>query len=168
MNNRIRENTPLIIGLAIPILMILFVAGAIYFPRQFTTVDPPKYDFLYMIRRGYSDTAYSVRNGHLVKRKIKPPKGYNAGHREVKLFVHYVRENQSKEISFEEATKLRLESRRRSPNGFAILSGRRSGGFFPFYARWDYDTRYLKKEGYTEKLNLEDYYGFSFLGWIVG
>lgn len=41
----IKKNITLVIGISIPILMILFVAGSIYFPRLFIK---PHFNFLYV------------------------------------------------------------------------------------------------------------------------
>lgn len=43
-----KQNISLIIGLTIPVAMILFIGVAINGPRWFNSVEPAKYDFLYI------------------------------------------------------------------------------------------------------------------------
>ncbi len=47
---------PLIIGIAIPVAMILFVAGAIYLPHLFAA--PPQYDFVYAVQKNQYNQQY--------------------------------------------------------------------------------------------------------------
>lgn len=174
MRDRLKENISLLIGLAIPVLMILFIAVAVYFPRWFSTVEPPKHDFLYLVGDPYGDIQYSVRGGKLVKEKIQRPQPSYRRYRtglETRFFIHRIRTNRSEEVTFENATKLKLDSKVNSPDGYSIVHGRRAAEFFPFFGRRDYRARYLKKDSYTEKLKIEtseDYpYNFRFLGWVV-
>ncbi len=174
MGGKLKQNISLIIGLAIPFLMIVFVAAAIYFPRWFSTVAPPKYDFLYAVGYGRGDVQYLVRQGKLVKEQIRSPQQGYPPYRvglEIKFFIHRVKTNRSEEVTFDDAAKLDLDSRIKAPDGYSVVHGRRSTEFFPFFASWDYKSRYLKKDSHTEKLNIEigeDYsYSFRFLGWIV-
>lgn len=169
--------------------MILFVAASIYAPRLFA--PQPRVNFLYASGENYpyGDTLreYSVQNGKLVKLELaQPEKGayamrywapvpYPASSTvpkfvEAKLFVHDVVKNESKEISFDDAQKLNLDSNMKSPDGFEVAYGNHDNGF-PFFSGTDYDVRYLKGHNVSTKLNLqsnEPYYNynFRFLGWI--
>jgi hypothetical protein len=169
----IKKNITLVVGISIPILMILFVAGSIYLPGLFIQ---PKFNFLYMSGYDYyyfNQYQYFVQNGKLVRSEIQrsenqiyqPP-------REVKLYVYDVAKNESKEISFEEAQNLNLDPSPISPDGFEIVYGSRSESFFPFFfwSERDYNTLYLKGHNVSKKLNLQlsgSYYNnFRFIGWI--
>jgi len=174
----VKKNITLLVGMSIPILMILFVAGSIYLPGLFIQ---PKFNFLYVSGADsyYSKYQYSVQNGKLVRSEIQrlenqiyqPP-------REVKLYIYDVAKNESKEISFEEAQNLNLDSSIISPDGFEIVYGSRGEGFFPFFflSERDYNTLYLKGHNVSKKLNLQlsgsyyNYYNyydnFRFIGWI--
>ncbi len=166
----IKKNTTLIVGIAIPILMILFVAASIYLPGFFIQ---PKYDFLYASGDDYyySQYQYSVQNGKLTRHEVEKSDRYPQ--REVKLYIHDVTKNESREISFAEAQNLTLDSNIKSPDGFEIVYGSRAGGFFPFFFWPDvnYNTCYLKGHNLSKKLNLRlngSYYrGFRFLGWLI-
>jgi hypothetical protein len=152
-----KKDLALIIGLLIPVVMIVFVAGAIYLPRVFSSVDPPGYDFVYMVGYPYRDGRYVVRDQRLVEQEVDPEKHYappNTGV-EVQFFVHRVAGNTSERLSFEQAGMLRLDDSALSPDGFDIVPGRRSEFFIPIFATTDYRVRYLQKKGHAVKLELE-------------
>jgi len=172
----IKKNITLVIGISIPILMILFVAGSIYLPGLFIK---PHFNFLYVsgndsyyyYNNGYQ---YSVQNDKLIKNEIRQleNQNYNPPRVESKLYIYDVAKNESREISFEEAQNLNLDSNNMSPDGFEVTYGSRGDGFFPFFFRSerDYNTRYLKGHNVSKKLNLQlsgSYYNnFRFIGWI--
>lgn len=167
-----KQNITLIIGLLIPVFMILFVAGAIYLPTLFINVNPPKYNFVYMINNYNNDYKYTVIKNRLTREKIERKNNYSTpNQRPTKFFIHDITTHKNTELSFEEASALNINDKIESPDGFKVENGRRSFGFFPFYNRGNYYTRYLTKEGYSEKLKLHTtdrnyYYNFLFLGWI--
>jgi hypothetical protein len=168
------KDIALIVGLVIPLVMIVFVAAAVYLPRLFSPVDPPRYDFLYMVGSPYGYEQYRVVEGHLEQSKVAPPDYTPPGADwPRKLYIHHVATNTSEPISFEAAAKLTLDGSPRSPDGFEIVHGRRSEFFFPILASTDYQTRYLQQDSWSSKLDLETgsdagYASmFNFLGWIV-
>ena len=170
----IKKNISLVLGVSIPILMILFVAGSIYLPGLFIQ---PRFNFLYISGSdGYyynNGQQYSVQNDRLVKNETKQleNQNYNQPRGEAKLFIYDVVKNESEQISFEDGQKLNLDSSIKSPDGFEVVYGSRGDDFFPFFfsSRTDYNTRYLKGHNVSKKLNVqlsESYYDFWFLGWI--
>ena len=168
------KDVALAIGLAIPVLMIVFVAGAIYLPRLLSSVDPPQHDFLYLVGSPYGDERYQVVDGRLEVRKVDPPDYTPPGADwPRKLYIHHVASNSSEAISFDDAARLTLDGSPRSPDGFEIVHGRRSEFFFPILSSTDYQTWYLQQDGWSRKLDLEvgsdaGYANmFNFLGWIV-
>lgn len=168
------KDIALYIGLAIPVAMILFVAAAIYLPRLFSSVDPPRYDFLYMVGYPYGNERYVVVDGRLEVQEVDPP-GFTAPGADWPrtLYVHHIATNSSERVSLDDAERLTLDSAPRSPDGFEIVHGRRSEFFFPIVSSTDYRTRYLQQDGWSRKLDLEigsesGYASmFIFLGWIV-
>lgn len=167
-----KENITLIIGLSIPVVMVLFIAGAIYLPYLFIDVDPPKYSFMYMTNSGRDGYNYQVKENKITRTEIKRKTNYNSSNRyPVRFFIHNIKTHKNKELSFEQAQAVGLNPHVESPDGFLIERGRRSYGFFPFYSRSNYYTRYITKEGYAEKLklhrNTRNYYNFRFLGWLA-
>lgn len=173
-----KKNISLIIGLAIPILMILFVAGSIYLPGLFIK---PEFDFLYVTGSGYTSTygeQYTVANGTLIQNKVNPPKDqdYYPPLRPEKLFIYDADKNESLEVSFEEAKLFNLDVNAVSKDGFEIVRGGYDDGIFPLFfgGHSNYNARYLKGHGVSKKLNIPgmkayDYYdyNFRFLGWII-
>ena len=162
----------LIIGLAIPVLMVIFIAVSINAPRWFNSVEPPAVDFLYLAGRENPYAQFVIRDGRLVQlESVEPEKHSPPGSYKVHFIVHDVSENRSREVRREEAERLALDSSLQSPDGFTVEPGRRSGWFI-FDFRPDYNSRYLVKDTYSEKIKIVKdsgrnyYYGFRFLGWI--
>jgi len=167
----LKKNITLVIGISIPILMIIFVAISIYLPGFFVS---PKFNFLYVSGDDYyyyDQYQYSVQNGELMKNEIKKPENRSYEPiKEVKLYVHDVAKNKSREITFEEARSLNLDSNVKSPDGFEIAYGSHSGSFL-FSGGSDYGVRYLTGNNISKKLDLQlagsSYYNnFRFIGWI--
>lgn len=156
--------------MAIPVLMILFVAGSIYLPGLF--VKAPEYNFMYSV----SDYSYNgvdqyiVEKGQVAKPVIAEPAGSKPIGQE-KLFIYDIGKNQSSEISFDAAQKIVLNTASLSPDGFEVSYGNYGNGFFPFFfsSGTDYNTIYIKGHNISKKLNIQmggTYYNFRFLGWI--
>jgi len=169
-----KRNISLIIGLAIPVAMVLFIAVAINGPRWFNTVEPATFNFLYTTGQHNPYAIYSVIDGRLTLQEQTVPEGGVAAEQyQKRFFVHDVASNVSREISEDEALGLYLDSSVRSPDGFTIETGRRGGWFVFGYGR-NYGNRYLVKDRFSDKLDLETnagsynyYWNFRFLGWVV-
>lgn len=173
----IKKNITLVVGITIPILMILFVAGSIYLPGLFIK---PHFNFLYVsgddsyysYNNGYQ---YTVQDGKLVRNEIQKPtnQNYTPPRTEAKLYLYDVVKNESTEISFAGAQNLNVDSNIKSPDDFEVVYGSNGGGFFPFFygGGADYNARYIKGHNVSKKLNLQlnggSYYNnFRFIGWI--
>lgn len=159
----VKKNIPLILGLSIPVLMILFVAGSIYLPGLFAQ---PEFDFLYATGDDYRyNRYYSVQNGNLIRHEVTYP-----ARAEPRLYLHDISKNESKEISFSEAQELTLNPDLKSPDGFEIDCGRRTQDiFFIFaYSRRDCSTRFIMGHNTSRKLNVQlSGTRFQFLGWVI-
>ncbi len=168
-----KQNIALIIGLSIPVAMVLFVAIAINAPSWFSTVEPPQYNFLYTDRRNNPNVSYLVKDDRLQRHDVDQSENATKPvEYQQRFFIHDVSANISSEISENEALELHLDGAVRSPDGFRLESGNRGGWFFFGYGR-DYRTRYLVKENYSQKLELESqnenyryYWNIQLLGWI--
>ncbi|MBI2096597.1 MAG: hypothetical protein HYT40_00345 [Candidatus Sungbacteria bacterium] len=180
---QIKQNLPLAIGIAIPILMILFVVGSIYLPGIFIH---PQYNFLYVSNSYpyYGDYGYvkfyTVDNGKLIQHEPQPPAAdskslyRNPPPTEPQLYLYDVKKDSSSPISYDDARGLSLDQSTQSPDGFRIDQGSRDYGFFPFFmgGNRDYNARYLMGHGVSRKLNLQvsgySYdTNFKFLGWVT-
>ena len=132
-----KENIPLMVGISIPILMIIFVAISIYVPSLFVQ---PKTDFLYSVGGDYySKDIYSVQNGKIIVQGISYPEKYKEPMRNPKLFIYDMVKNESREISLEEAKNLNLNSNNKSPDGFEVVYGRQHYDIFPLFFYGDTD-----------------------------
>jgi hypothetical protein len=178
-----QSNVPLLVGVAIPIVMVLLVAGSIYLPGLFIK---PTVDFLYMTDyydRYACEYVYEVRSGadvhsgSLVRAKSTSytDPGYVRNDCTPRFYVYDVQTDTSKEYTFEEAQKLKLDPSRVSPDGFEVVRGGRGGDFlFVFDMGGNYDTMYLRGHNVSRRLNMEKgnsgYYYYSdtpTLGWVL-
>jgi len=173
---KIKNHLPLIFGISIPLLMIVFVALSIYIPQLFVK---PQYSFLYLNGNNYcyaipgtDKKIYYVQDNRLVMKdtQTQPVSSCQSEKRPI-IFIYDVVANQSKEISYDEAQKFYLTSSVKSPDGFEITSGGSRGrDFFPFFnVRSDYGSRYISGHNISKRIDIskEDYYGFTFLGWVI-
>lgn len=247
---KIKQNVPLLVGLALPVIMIILVALSIYLPR-FLSSAVPQYDFLYMANNNYSGcTTYSVQMGRLIKFEnqndncknwraadggigligqdnpmmakkvatVTPAKCLGGApgtkcaletpktdclngdmgtdcltqpvlpeaptviqpivpNKDIsRFFLHNVTTNISKEITYEDALKLGLNSNAISADGYEVKQNYGNGGIFTdlFGGGYrNYEDRYLVGNGRGTKLQLfknaegQYYYSFQFLGWVV-
>jgi len=153
------------LGLAIPVLMMLFIALSIYVPRLFDDTPPPTTNFLYT--SNYSAYGqYSMLENELTWNENKD--SHKSGD-QPKLFLYDVIKKQSKELTLQEAKALALDSKSMSPDGYKLERSYRNG-FFLFDWRSDRHM-YLINGKTTHKIdNLEtnlNYYSFKFLAWVV-
>ncbi len=185
-----KPNITLIIALAIPVVMMVLLAGAIYLPGIW---NKPAYNFVYT--DGADSYAYAygisyrVENGRVVEQNVPyPPESKDELGVPIrypypspkaptpKLYLYDIVSDSAKEISYEDAQKLNLSANQVSPDGFELSMGNQGGGVFPifFNGGYDYGTYYLKGHGAAKKLNLpintnQNYYGRTvrLLGWII-
>ena len=170
-----KKNLPLYIALAIPVLMILVVAGFIYLPGL---GKKPQYNFLYMTGSNsyyyYGDREYSVTNRHLTHNELPTstqPSNYKPVG-EPHFYVYDTAKDTATEINFAQAQAYRLDSSNTSPDGYTVERGNYSGGGLFFGGiSGDYNSWFIKGHNRSRKLNLKltgpDYYNFQFLGWVV-
>ncbi len=188
----VKSNIPLVIGLLLPVLMILFVAGSIYLPSLGEKAQP-QYDFLYGVDTSYGAPGtyqYFVRGGKLMREENPeymlnepgstrpiPAKPLKAPVDNARLYVHNVQTNESREITFEEAELLSLDYSMKSPDGFEMRQNHGGGSMFTEmfggYRGNDYGKRYLIGNGSSVELNLKGstepyfYTPFQFFGWVM-
>lgn len=174
-----KKNTPLVLGLLIPVALIVFVAASIYLPGLFIK---PKYNFLYYTNRDYySRYIYVVRNGRLTmaSNAVSQYGSVNRQASDPKLYIHDAATNKSLPISFNEAANLVLDPNLQSPDGYSLENGDQGGGLFSlllFSADYDRNETYLVGHNISKKLNVKresasytsSYYNkIQFLGWII-
>lgn len=177
----------LIVGLAIPVIMVLAIAAAVLLPGRSLH---PTTDFIYTIG---SYPSYTTRSGNLVTQHDLAVKNgvltdttqtYTAtdtyipypGEKESipRFFLHNTTENSNKELTLEEAKKFTLSDEKKSPDGFTVSFGKRSYGVFPFFFDngSDLEHAYLSNQTASKEIdiissNSRDFYSFQLVGWVV-
>lgn len=164
-----RKNSTLIIGLLIPFLMIIFVAGSIYIPALFA--PPPRYSFLYTSSNDYNYRwTFEVRGDKLVRIDRVVPKDSNANNTDPALYLYNPTTKQNTLVTWSDAQKFTLSPAGVSPDGYRISQGS-SGGDFPFGMRDDNGPS-LYFRGHNTNIRFQTttdngYWNFRFLGWIL-
>lgn len=165
--NKKAKNWSLIIGLAIPVVMVLFIALSVYLPRIFDNTPAPTVNFLYTSGNSYTHRL-EVKD-HQLKWVENNNSNREKDDEMPTIYLHDVKTNTSSEISYADSQKLTLESRQESPDGYKIEQSRRQG-FFLFDYRGSRE-HYLVNGHAAHELKLEYknnyYYGFNFLGWVI-
>lgn len=160
-----RNKLPLLVGIGLPILLVLYILITNYLPGLFIK---PKSDFLYTTN-SYSGYNYVVVGNQL---QLQEPNetgyDYNRYQQKPLLYRYNAIENKSTVITQEAGQQLDLDPSDKSPDGFKVSVGGSSGGyfFFPF----SYSSRqgiYIKGKGLNKKIIDENYYNFKFLGWVI-
>lgn len=179
----LKQHITLVIGLAIPFLVVLLIAGAVFVPRWLDQTPPPATDFIYgyglgliypaYMNPGYNSAypvpgqvngkyIYEVVAGKLTRRDAplptegqKDPGFSPVVSEEEPLFYRYsVQSGKSQRLTYAEASALSLISSPKSPDGYSFISGRQ-GSNFPFGGGYTDGTIYLSKEHHTQKVEFE-------------
>jgi hypothetical protein len=186
----LRDNAAIVVGLALPFLVVLFFVLATALPKAY--VDPPRHDVLLISENGPA-SARPVRvdvrtdDGRLSVRAYKldasfPPGAY--WHATPRLFIWSHETRSIREISFDvpndevippEGTEIavpeigarRLHTDTLAPDGYRFLTADGSGLFELFFDR-NGSRLIVEKDGAIEDVSPpEPYWGTRFLGWVV-
>lgn len=186
MKEFLKKNLTLVLAFLIPIVFISIVSLSVYLPSLFVSTQ---YNFVYS-SCDYNNGAYSyncdfyqgkgyiVVEGKIVLKTIDPTQDLDENKvpdiqetSPSRLFLYIAAEDISKEITFEEASKLNLDGKLVSPDGVIVSSEYKySGGIFGGNSSYGH---YLKKGDSSRKINLidqnSDYYQdtFKFIGWVL-
>lgn len=168
-----KEHLPLIIGISLPILMILFVLGSVYVPGW---LSQPQTDFIYSVGDGYNSgyKKYTVQNGKIILEPIPatsdPYQKEMYENTSARIYYYDTEKDSSRLLSFEEAQAFTLNTETRSPDGYEVTTGN-SNGDFGFIFGGGGRGWYLKGHGVSRKINTgsNDYYygNLYFLGWVL-
>lgn len=191
MKEFIKKNFALLLAFILPIALILIVALSMYLPSLFLSTD---YNFVYTActdgRRyypycdSYLQKRYVVVDSTLVVNSVDMTQDYDRNGipdfsetYTARIFYHDTQKNESREITFEEARSLTLNSLLTSPDGVTVSSHYdRGGSGFPFIFDGGSSTYgyYLTKGNSRSKINLintnDQYYyqnNFQFIGWVL-
>ncbi|EKD65235.1 MAG: hypothetical protein ACD_50C00152G0007 [uncultured bacterium] len=157
-----REKLPLVVGIVLPLLLILYVAVTAYLPSLFIK---PKYNFIYS-NDNYYDYSINVVNG---KVNIQPNYRYdNSVVRQPALYLYDVVNDKSTLISLSQAQNYTLDPSNKSLDGFTVGSRvNDSYSYFPFFFSGNDRGIYLTGNGLNRVITERDYYYFKFVGWIL-
>jgi hypothetical protein len=168
MKVNVKKQLPIIIGIGLPLFLVLWILVFVYIvPSMFVK---PKYDFIYIT--GFNLSYVRVVNG-AIKVDDCTLKNCDNEVRNAEFYFYDVSEKETIPLTMEQALEYRLDSSEKSPDGYAVRSGRESSRgtyFFPFF--WDYYSDrgyYISKEpGLSEQIYVKgNLYSFKFLGWIL-
>jgi hypothetical protein len=182
-----RGKLSLVVAIALPVLAILFIAGAVYLPGLF---EQPKYDFIYSrydsnpyIYSG-EPASFTVKDGKLIKiqtlysgedrpKVIDTSTGMPIAPVEPTLHYYDIDTNTSRPLVLQETSSMKLDGTLRSPDGFEIRQGNNGGGAFPFFYNGPTpSSMYIVGKYSSNKLDIElnstDYWGsIRFVAWVI-
>jgi hypothetical protein len=204
MKEFIKKNLALISAFLLPIILIVVVAVVSYLPSLFISTNydfiyatcTKGTDYYPYDCNKYLNEKYSIRDNKLIltqtsittttttiattihyeKNSVPPRTVSGAEQYNDRIFLHNTKNNESREITLEEAKGLTLNSLLTSPDGITISSnyGYRGGDFIIFSGGRTTYSYYLSKGKGKSKLNLinnndQNYYqnNFKFLGWVL-
>src|SRR3989344_2124029 len=147
----LKEKLPLVVGIGLPILLILFVAITVYLPSFFIK---PKYNFLYATGNLY-DYDIKVVNGRLTSnpRYSQRDPYYRYTPTEPNIFLYDVTADKSKAVSLSVAQSYTLDPSTKSPDGFTVgRSNSDDYSFFPFFYGGRTRGQYLMGKGLNRKI----------------
>ena len=175
MQENTKRKLPLIIGIGLPLILVLWILLFVnILPAIFVR---PAHDFIYVT--GYEKEYVNVVGDSIVDAPC-PYQDSQYSYRScfvylqnAKIYLYDVRNNESIPLSLEEAKRYKLDSSQKSPDGYFVTNNDYHSGdfyFFPFF--WGGDSsrnNYIKKDGGLARvLNLQGYYyDFKFLGWVL-
>jgi len=161
-----KKNVPLIIGLLLPVLLLAFLAGAVYIPRLLA--PPLKHSFLYLSEENRHKYTWRVEGAGL--KKVLANK--SATSIVEPIYIYDAKTKTSRTISEADALKLRLSTSLESPDGYEIDHGRSGGIMRDLFVGYDRRNITIRGHGTSQTLELQGddahyYWGFEFLGWVI-
>lgn len=195
MKEILKKNFGLIVAFLLPLVLVAGVALSIYIPRMYVKTN---YNFIYATCSENSSYYYTYDCKNYLQRrftiveniltvnevnyeelypnqKVVDP-NYKNMNSSARIFLHDIKNNESREISLEEAKKMKYDGLLTSPDGVTVTSNYTNSGsdFFPFGGSSSSYGYFLSKGSGKSKLNLLDnsdryYYqsNFQFLGWVL-
>lgn len=188
----LRENAAIVIGAALPIVVVLFFVLATQLPKAY--VAPPAHDVVLLSQNGPYETRpmrvdVRVESGYLRARVYQPdyagnPAPYYGTVPRVYLWDHDTRSvreltldlPQSEtfangtEAVVPELVGVRLRAESVAPDGYVFTSTGYDSGVFGLFFDRNAPRFVLEKDGAVERLDLPNeapYWGVQFLGWVV-
>jgi hypothetical protein len=171
----IKKNWSMQLAVALPVLMIIFVAVSIYVPQLWA--PKPQYSFVYVSHdttNGYAIPQYALRvvDGKVTKETIAidesiPTNVKQPQYTEPHLYIYNTMTRENKSITFEEAQALKLDDRKQSPDDFSV---KQTNGYSGPFGGDSSPALYIAGHLTSQKLDLRGVtnpYDFSFVGWVI-
>lgn len=176
MRKDIKRKLPLLIGIGLPMLLVLWVLIFVYFlPRIFLD---PQYNFVYVI-------SYNKQSARVIENRaqidpcpypyLNEPVGYRDCDqylREFNFYLYDVKNDENTPLSLDEVNAYSLDPSDKSPDDYVVSGLQRDSGdyfFFPFF--WGGGASrspQIRKGAFSKQISLRDnYYNFKFLGWVL-
>lgn len=175
MNNK---NLPLIVAVVLPLVFIGILSLVVFLP---VTSIKPQYNFLYSGKSGFYDggyygykNTYGVKNGmiELEHTSWEIDKKNDNRKDAPDLFLYDVKNDSSREITFEEAKKFQLDPGPSSPDGYNVGYENGHYGIFEIFGSNDSNRGYFVSKGKAKKrlsgISYDNnyFYDFAFIGWV--
>lgn len=149
--------------------MVIAIAVSIYASNNSIN---PQYNFLYSVKGGYENAYFNI--GVVSNRVTKSAPPTDMYRKEVPvvdpaLYIHDVKNNTNRQISYDEASKLKIDAGPKSPDGYVVDRG--GSNSVIFYSSSNYNQFYIKSNSGAKAVDLEletaSYYDYAFIGWIL-
>lgn len=165
-----KNNLPLIIGIALPVIFVAIIAAIVYLP---TAAVNPGHNFLYITNDyGPYKNDYSVKDNKIVLEPTNIRDDiYTKFDNAPKLYLYDFDKNSSYEISVEEAQKYEVEKGPSSPDGYSIVRNNSHAGIFEIFGSYDNNNGYFVVSPDGARKNLSGisggyYYNLQVIAWI--
>ena len=173
MQQSIKQKLPIIIGVGLPILLILWIIIFVnILPSIFVK---PVHNFIYMT--GYDNQHVRVEGGRI----NADPCPYNNNsysynncnsYLKESFYLYDVQNNENIPLSLAEAQQYNLDSSEKSSDGYIVKNSRSDSGdfyIFPFFFGSGVSEGFsISKDSFSKQISLKNnsYYNFKFLGWV--
>lgn len=171
------KNLPLMVGIALPLLLIGVITLVIFGP---SLSIKPAHDFIYTsdddyysYTRDYLHT-YKVMDGRITLEAVPPKPGYAPTKTAPPLYLYDVQTDTVHQITFEDARGYVLDPGPSSPDGYSVSYQYGHDGIFELFGSSNEDNGYVISKGDGVKrlsgitgngrYSYDD--GFKLLGWI--
>lgn len=170
---KLKNNLPLVMAIAIPVLLMIFMMAIIYIPQQ---QIKPVYNFLYLAGGEYWNQYPAIKDNRLVipspPASLVPDSYYSS--RKSNYYIYQPAKDESRKITEEEAKQLKLLDQPVSPDGYSVgrNTDNTSFGILPLILGVTDSSKgiYLKNKQFKKRISVEAglyNYDFRFIGWIL-
>lgn len=183
MMNALKKNPALYIGLALPLLMLLFFAGVPFISSL--VVEPPQYNFIYSVKSYQTEGTVRFVDGKL---ELDAYNRDSDPHEPPSVYLIDVHSKKYKKLDVNEEGTLipphqhrtfvlkgvllkNLDTSTVSPDGYQYVLNNNDNIdlFSPFFRGSKMDSLFISKSGRIEKFQIptDVYWNMKFEGWVI-